>query len=168
MSTSSIETVREEFIDELETINGTGSFRNAIAKVYRDLQMSIPEHPSITFRFGADPNDVYKFIPTDSNIETFQFTIPFYIVCEFCADSATEYSTSPILAAQDSLVHDIHRIVVTLYTKYLNANTPSWHIDDTVPVQTSPCFALTGAENQFAFVVYGDLIIRNLDSGLDQ
>ena len=160
MSTSYLETVRASWTTELETIVAGATYRNTVAEVYQEMRESFPAYPSIVFLLGQGTlkakNDAWSL---------YDLYIPFFVICEIKADSAVT-ATSTLVAAQDSLLHDVMRVIATLYTKNITAASgPKWNIQNDPPVMFTPVFP-TG-ENVGEFVLYGTLHIRNLDSSFD-
>ena len=160
MSVSYLETVRASWTTELESIIAGATYRNTVQEVYQDMQESFPAYPSIVFMFGQG-----KLQAKDSNWALYDLYIPFFIICEIKADTAVT-ATSTLVAAQDSLLHDVMRVIATLYKKNITAASgPKWNIQNDPPVMFTPVFP-TG-ENLGEFCVYGTLHIRNLDGSFD-
>lgn len=156
MSTSYLETVRANWTTELKAINGTGVYRNTVKEVYQDFPTAIGEYPAIVFMLGDG-----TIVATDSSFETYDLQIPFFVVCDISCN-ATVTATSTLIAAQDSLLHDVMRVVAILYNKNINAASgPRWFVLNDPPVKFSPVFPM--GENTGEFCVYGTLRIRNLD-----
>jgi hypothetical protein len=160
MSVSYLETVRAALRAKLKTIIAGATFRNTVAEVYEDFQGTYGSYPSIVLKFGTA-----KLRPTDSAWKLYDVYIDFGIFCEIACDTGLA-ATSTLVAAQDSLVHDVFRCVADLYTENIAASSGArWNVEKTPDVQVTPIFP-TG-ENTGEFLIMGTLKIRNLDKSFD-
>jgi hypothetical protein len=138
----------------------TSTFRNTVAEVYEDFQQTYGTYPSIVLKFGSA-----KLIPTDSAWKLYDIHIDFGIFCQISADTGLA-ATSSLVAAQDSLVHDVMRCLAELYTENIVASSGArWHILNEPPVTLMPI--LPTGDNTGEFGIYGTLKIRNLNKSFD-
>lgn len=138
----------------------TSTFRSTVKKVYKDLpEGSLPEYPSIIFLFGE-----MKLQPKDDKWSLYDAHIPFWIVCEIAAPTGTTID-SPLTDEQDMLVHDLLRVIGSLYSKHVNA-IPRWNIQKEPEVAVTPIFP-TG-DNTGEFALYGFLHIRNMNGAFNE
>jgi hypothetical protein len=154
MSTSYIETVRSALDTELSTIIAGATYRNTVAEVYQQYTPdAIPVRPAITILFGE-----MRLDPKNEKWSLYDVFIPFALACFIQANTDTS-AASNLIAAQDSLVHDIFRVITSLYTKNINS-TPKWNIRSDPPVKVSPIFPTEGNTGEFA--ITGEIHLRNL------
>lgn len=156
MSVSKLETVRAQWMTALETIQEGGTYRNTVKKVYQEFPEAIGAYPSLVLSFG-----VGEVICGDSAWSIYNVRIPFFITCEISAKTTTG-STSNLVAAQDSLLHDILILIATLNTEHINVD-PSWFVDNEPPLKFTPIFP--SGDNTGEFTVWGTLTVRNMDGG---
>lgn len=155
MATSAMETVRAAMIVELQKIIAGATYRNTVKKVYGDMPQVIPDYPSIIFQFGPGTVKVQ-----DQAWALFDIFIPFGIICEISADTSTS-ETSNIIAAQDSLLHDVLMILAPLYKDHLVTGTTRWNVHNDPPVKWTPIYPV--GQNAAEFTVYGTIRIFKLD-----
>lgn len=135
-------------------------YRNTVKAVYQTFPAtgSVPSYPWIVFHFGEG-----KLESTNSAWSVYDLRIPFSIFCGITADTSTA-ATSNLITAQDSLLHDVMRVIAVLYTLNVNSS-PRWNVQNDPPVTFSPIFP--GEENTGWFVVRGWMHLRNLDGSFD-
>lgn len=161
MSTSVLETVRAAFVDNLETIVAGETYRNTVQKVYEDFPPDIPDYPAITFMFGDG-----TLKTNDSGWTNYNLEIPFFIVCAISANTSVDASSN-MIRAQDSLLHDIMRVVAILNKEHIVPTTGSaWYIANEPTVKFSPIFP-TKDKNEGRFVVDGVVCIKNMTGSFD-
>jgi hypothetical protein len=153
-------TVQDQFIAALSVINGTGIYENNIKKVYQDLQVKVPEHPSLAVAFDRDQ----EFSIMDAQATAFDFDMNFGIACYLKVN--TDISNSGIMRkAQYSLAADVLR-AIRATGRHLT-DTVVWNVRENVPLKMSSVYTLKPAdENTVVFGIYGHIHVRNLNADL--
>jgi hypothetical protein len=139
----------------------TSTFRNNVNDVYERLQENYPAYPSLVLGFGAE-----RLKPIDTAWRTYNAFVDCRIVCEISANAGLA-ATSTLVAARDSLVHDIFRCIADLYTENICASSGArWNIEPEpqVTVQQSIPDDETG---RGWFGINLTLRIRNMDKNFD-
>jgi hypothetical protein len=160
MPSSAIETVRAQFKTALETIAG-GTYRNTVKEV-RESLLTIPgECPAITILF----NGKVKFEPKDSACTAWDIYVPFTLVCDVWANTPTG-TVSELIKAKDSLLHDITRVLISLYIAEINDASLRWNVVVADGIQSTDVFPIKDNKNKGTFDVYGTIHIRALTTSI--
>ena len=162
MSTSALETVRALIVTELKTIDEGATYRNTIHEVYEKANAKVTQYPSVIFLFSPE----MTMLPKDTNCTIFDMDVPFSITCAITAYSDTT-TASELTAAQDSLVHDIFKLLSSLYQKYITSD-PRWNLRVDKPIKVTPVIPFNAfGNNDWEFMITGFIHIRNLSSSFE-
>lgn len=157
MSVSALETVRAAFKADLEAITTTNGYRNTVRYVYEDVAIEPTEFPCMTLIFGESTLE-----PIDGARECYDLHLQFIIYGWVDSYTATG-TTSNLVAAQDSLWHDVMKCILPNYTENIVSN-PAWDIQGKPLIRTSPVYPF--GENKGIFSIAGTIHVRHLDGTL--
>lgn len=157
MSVSALESVRSSFRGDLEAITVANGYRNTVKNVYEDIGIESTEFPSMTLVFTPD----LTVDPVDSSDwSVYEINVPFAIICEIASDTSTG-EISNLIAQQDSLIHDVLKVIASNYKDNI-LGTPPWNIRGDQKIKVTPIYP-TG-DTKGIFSISGSIQIRHLDS----
>lgn len=162
MSTSAIETMRSAIVTELKTINKGSTYRNTLEEVYERADAKVTQYPSAIFLLHNE----MTLLPKDQACSTFDIDIPFSITLAVAAYSDTT-TISELTSVQDSLIHDVFKMLSGLYTKYITGSV-RWNIRTDQPIKVSPLIPFQAfGNNDWEFMISGIIHLRYLSSSFE-
>ncbi len=126
MQTSSrIELAKKDVIEEFKKIQKSNGFRNDVASVLPLIRSEdqITQYPEIGIELGPE-----KLQPLNDKWTVYDSNVTVFIVGTVESNTDTETDVPYAIDAMEALVHDMRKVVVTIFSKYINQLENRWNV----------------------------------------